>query len=102
MRKLQVDVRETEVADFCRKHHIRKLSVFGSATRPDFQPESDIDLLVEFEDGQSPSLAGMAELQEGFSKLFGGRRVDVATPSILRNPYRRRAILKDLENLYAA
>ena len=81
----------------------RRLALFGSAARGELRPDSDIDLLVEFESGESPSLGGMTEIQEAFAKLFGGRKVGVATPSILNNPYRRRAIEKDMEEkLYAA
>ena len=76
--------------------------LFGSAVRGNLKPDRDIDLLVEFENGGAPSLGGMVEIQEVFSELFGGRKVDVATPSILNNPYRKRAIEKDMEELYAA
>ena len=82
--------------------HINRLTLFGSAARGEITPESDIDLLVEFEEGKSPSLGGMVTIRDAFSKLFNGRRVDIATPSILNNPYRRREIEKDMELLYAA
>lgn len=85
-----------------RRYHIRRLVLFGSAARGELRPDSDIDLLVEFETGEAPSLGGMVEIQDAFARLFGGRKVDVATPSILNNPYRRRAIEKDMEVLYAA
>lgn len=84
------------------RYHIRRLVLFGSAARGELTPESDIDLLVEFEEGQAPSLGGMVEIQDAFSELFGGRKVDVTTASILENPYRRRAIERDMEVLYAA
>lgn len=85
-----------------RRYHIKRLVLFGSAARGELKPTSDIDLLVEFEPGRSPSLGGMAAISERFSALFGGRKIDLATPSILNNPYRRRAIEKDMEVLYAA
>lgn len=88
--------------ELAQRYHIRRLALFGSAARGELRPDSDIDLLVEFESGEAPSLGGMVEIQESFEKLFGGRKVDVATPSILNNPYRRRAIEKDMEELYAA
>lgn len=81
---------------------IRRLLLFGSAARGELGPDSDIDLLIEFEGGRAPSLGGMVEIQEAFATLFGGRKVDVATPSILNNPYRRRAIERDMKVLYAA
>ena len=83
-------------------YHIRRLDLFGSAARGELKADSDIDLLVEFEKGKAPSLGGMVKLQEVFSTLFGGRKVDVATPSILNNPYRRQSIKKNMEELYAA
>lgn len=88
--------------ELTQRYHIRRLVLFGSAARGELKPDSDIDLLVEFESGESPSLGGMVEIQEAFVTLFDGRKVDVATPSILNNPYRRRAIERDMEELYAA
>jgi uncharacterized protein len=89
------------LAATCRRYGVRILSLFGSATRPDFRPDSDVDLLVEFEGGSIPSLFRMAELKEDLERLFG-RPVDLATPEILRNPYRRAAIIPSLERLYVA
>ena len=86
----------------CERHHIRRLSVFGSAARSDFSADSDIDLLVEFEPNRSPSLGGMIALEDELSEVFAGRRVDLATPGILRNPYRRQAIERDLRPIYGA
>jgi len=88
--------------ELAQRYHIRRLVLFGSAVRGELKPDSDIDLLVEFEHGKEPSLGGMVEIHEAFSGLFGGRKVDVATPSILNNPYRKRAIEKEMEELYAA
>lgn len=88
--------------DLAQRYHIKRLALFGSAARGQLQPDSDIDLLVDFEKGKAPSLGGMVRLKDGFSALFGGRKVDVATPSILNNPYRQRAIEKDMKELYAA
>ena len=62
---------------------------------------SDVDLLVEFDDESRKSLFDLVRLQEELSRLFG-RKVDLATPAILENPYRRRAVLKDLREIYAA
>jgi predicted nucleotidyltransferase len=86
----------------CKHHRIKRLSMFGSAVREDFDSESDIDLLVEFEQGHVPSLSGLVLLQDELSEIFDGRKVDVATRSILKNPYRRRTIVRELEELYAA
>ena len=85
-----------------KHYHIRQLVLFGSAARGELKSDSDIDLLVYFEDGGAPSLGGMVEIQDAFATVFGGRKVEVATPAILNNPYRQRAIEKDMQELYAA
>ncbi len=90
------------IAALCREHRIRKLSLFGSAARNEMQPTSDVDLLVEFEPDSGASMLDLPALQEQLSALFGGRKVDIATPEILDNPYRRKAILPELRTLYAA
>lgn len=95
-------VSRRDLAALSQRFHIRRLTLFGSAARGEVTPSSDIDLLVEFEPGEAPSLGGLVEISDAFSVLFGGRKVDVATPSILSNPYRRREIEKDMEVLYAA
>lgn len=89
------------LAAICRRHRVRRLGVFGSAARGDLTASSDVDLLVEFEKGAETSLFDMVRLQEELSLLLG-RKVDLATPAILENPYRRRAVLKDLREIYAA
>lgn len=91
-----------ELRSFARNHHIRTISLFGSTARGEATPESDVDLLIEFESGKTPSLGTLVQLQEELSRLFGGRSIDLATPSILRNPYRRRAIEQETRALYAA
>ena len=99
----QLKVEPQVLADLCRRHHVLRLSMFGSAVREDFDAErSDVDVMVEFEPARVPSLAGLVALQDELSELFGDRKVDVTTPSVLRNPYRRRSIEADLEVLYAA
>lgn len=98
----KIPVSRKTLRQLVHRYHIRRLVLFGSAARGELGPESDIDLLVEFEPDKAPSLGGMFEIQQAFSELFGGRKVDVATPAILNNPYRRRAIEKDMEELYVA
>lgn len=97
-----ISISRRDLSDLACRFSIRRLSLFGSAARGELRPDSDIDLIVEFEDGKSPSLGGLLDIQDAFSQLFEGRKVDLATPSILNNPYRRRAIEKDMEELYAA
>jgi len=89
------------IAGLCRRYHVRRLGLFGSAARRELTPESDIDLLVEFEQGRAPALSGLMALQQELTRLFG-RKADVATNSILRNPFRRKAIMRELEEIYAA
>ncbi|MGB5298168.1 MAG: nucleotidyltransferase domain-containing protein [Thiogranum sp.] len=95
-------VSRTALGKLAQRYQVRRLVLFGSAAREQLKPGSDIDLLVEFETGKAPSLGGMVKLKDELSALFGGRKVDVATPAILNNPYRQRAIEKDMQELYAA
>ncbi|MHB1390464.1 MAG: nucleotidyltransferase family protein [Thermoleophilia bacterium] len=90
-----------ELEKVCVGFSIRKLSVFGSAARDDFGPDSDIDVLVEFHPDRVPSLGRFVDLQDALTDLFR-RKVEVSTVAILNNPYRRREIENDLQELYAA
>lgn len=100
--KTKLHIPRGQLAALCRKHHIRKLSLFGSAARNELTPSSDIDLLVEFDDDSHASLFDIPALEDDFSALFGGRKVDVATREILDNPFRRDAILPELKTLYVS
>ena len=84
---------------FCRCHYIRKLSIFGSALRSDFGPESDVDVLVEFEPGHTPGLAFFG-LQDELPELFG-RKVDLNTPAFLSR-YFRQDVLREAQIQYEA
>ncbi len=86
------------LADFCRRHHIRRLALFGSALRGQLRPDSDIDLLVEFEPGHTPGLLGMARLERELSALLG-RKVDLRTPNDLSR-YFRDEVLREAEVQY--
>ena len=97
-----LDVPKRRLDALCRRHHIKRLGVFGSFARGEAGEGSDVDVLVEFEPDKAPSLFKLVDVQEELSVLFGGRRVDIATPVILENPYRRKSILADLKTLYAA
>ena len=94
----QVRVDRERIAAFCRQHHIRRLALFGSALRPDFRPDSDVDVLVEFEPGHVPGLLGMARLERELSAVFG-RKVDLRTPEDLSR-YFRQSVLDQAEVLY--
>ena len=102
--KPRISIPTDALANFCRDHGITRLAIFGSALREDFGPESDIDLLVEFEPDKVPGLFGLAGLESQLSGLFG-REVDLVTRSAVeqsRNYIRRRAILDSAEEVYAA
>ena len=88
------------IAAFCREHGIQRLAVFGSALRSDFHPDSDIDLLVEFEPERVPGLLGIARMERELSTLLGGRKVDLRTPQDL-SPYFRQRVLDEAEVQYA-
>jgi predicted nucleotidyltransferase len=88
-----------QVGEFCRRHHIRRLSLFGSILRDDFGPDSDIDVLVEFEPGHTPGFAFFA-LQDDLTAMFG-RKVDLNTPGFLSDVLRTR-VQAEAETVYVA
>lgn len=73
---------------FCQKHHIRRLSVFGSALKSTGRPDSDIDLLVDFETGHVPGLLALATMELELSQMLSGRKVDLRTPNDLSRHFR--------------
>ena len=98
-----VSIQYDRVAEFCRANGIVRLAVFGSALREDFGPESDIDVLVEFEPGRTPGF-GFVSMATDLSELFG-RHVDVLTRSSVersQNYIRRKSILETAKTIYAA
>ena len=94
-----IEVDPERLAVFCRRHYIRRLSFFGSVLRDDFQNESDIDVLVEFEPGHVPGLA-FFQIERELSG-FLGRKVDLNTPGFLSR-YFRDKVLAEAQVLYAA
>ena len=74
--------------------------MFGSAARHEMAKHSDVDLIVEFEEGHAPSFWESPGIEEELSAVFDGRHVDLMPPEVLANPFRREAILKDLTVLY--
>lgn len=89
---LRIPVDQKRIAEFCRRHHIRKLSFFGSVLRDDFGPDSDVDVLVEFEPGRVPGLAFFA-MEEELSHILG-RRVDLNTPQFV-SPFFRGRVMEE-------
>ena len=95
--RLRID--RSKIADFCVRHHIRRLAFFGSVLRDDFRPDSDVDVLVEFETGHAPGLA-FIEMETELSRILG-RRVDLNTPGFLSRHIRDR-VLAEAEVQYVA
>jgi predicted nucleotidyltransferase len=96
--RIHVDVEK--LVPFCRQHHIRKLSLFGSVLRDDFRPDSDVDVMVEFEPDGVPGLIGFAGIELELEQLVG-RKVDLNTPRCFSEPLRDR-VMAEAEVLYAA
>ena len=99
MNRIRIQIPKERITDFCRQHHIRKLAIFGSALRDDFGPDSDVDVLVEFEPGHVPGLAFFGIEQELSAIL--GRKVDLNTIGFL-SPEIREMVLKEAEVQYVA
>lgn len=96
--KAPIQFPREQLAEFCKRNHIRKLSLFGSVLRDDFRPDSDVDVLVEFERGHVPGLAFIA-MEEELSQILG-RKVDLNTQKFLSR-YFRDEVLKEAEVVYA-
>jgi predicted nucleotidyltransferase len=94
----RISVDQEKIAAFCRKHHVRRLALFGSVLREDFGPGSDLDVLVEFEPGHVPGLAFFA-MEVELSELLG-HKVDLNTPGFV-SPYFRDRVLAEAEVQYA-
>ncbi len=84
-------ISKNKLAEFCRKHHIRKLSLFGSALRGRLRPESDIDLLVEFDPGHVPGFITLAGMEIELTEIIG-RKVDLRTPQELSRYFRAQVV----------
>lgn len=97
---IRIDVPHQAIAAFCREHGIRRLAFFGSVLRDDFTPESDVDVLVEFEPERIPSVFEMVDYADGLSELVG-RRVDLCTFAGL-SPYFRDEVLSEALDEYVA
>jgi hypothetical protein len=95
----RIDLDQAAVEAFCRKHGLRKLSLFGSVLREDFRPDSDVDVLVEFRQGVRAGYLTMAAMERELTALLG-RRVDLRTPAELSR-YFRDDVLQAAEARYA-
>jgi len=90
----------SQLAEFCRRNHIRRLAFFGSVLKEDFSPESDVDVLVEFEPGAKVGLLRMAALESEVSQIIG-RKVDLRTAAELSR-YFRDEVVAEAQVQYAA
>lgn len=98
--RARIAIPQERLAAFCRKHHIRKLSRFGSVLRDDFTDESDVDVLVEFEEGYSVGLIRFSGMELELSALVG-RKVDLNTVGFL-SPHYRDEVLAEADTHYVA
>ncbi len=99
-----IDLPMDAIRDFCQRWKIREFSLFGSVLRDDFRPDSDIDVLVSFDESAAWSLFDHIHMQDELGELLG-RNVDVVTRRSVEssdNPYRRHEILSTAETVYAA
>ncbi len=99
VQKTRINIPTDEVADFCRRHHIRKLSLFGSVLRDDFRSDSDIDVLVQYEPDY-PVGFRIFEMEQELSRIFGGHKVDIVNEKFL-NRRLRHSILRETQVQYA-
>lgn len=95
----RIAISKDEIAAFCRRHHICMLALFGSVLRDDFRPDSDVDVLVEFEPGHTPGLEFFS-MQDELSGIVG-QKVDLNTPNFI-SPYFRERVMAEAEVLYDA
>ena len=97
----KLTVPQDKIREFCLRNHIRKLALFGSVIRDDFGPESDIDVLVEFDDGAEVGFFELYDMEEELSSLFMGRKIEIITPASL-SKYFRDEVLNTAEVQYVA
>ena len=93
----RIAIDQRRIGEFCKRHHVRRLALFGSVLREDFGPDSDVDVLVEFEPGHVPGFA-FFDLREELAAILG-RRVDLHTPASLSRYFRDR-VVREAEDPY--
>ncbi|MEW6201545.1 MAG: nucleotidyltransferase domain-containing protein [bacterium] len=94
----EINIPRERIAEFCRRHRVRKLMLFGSILRGDFGPDSDVDVLMEFKPGCTPGL-GIVDVEEELSRILGGRRADIVNPKYLNRRIRDH-VLATAEAIY--
>ncbi len=95
----RIDIPSSEIAEFCQRNRVRRLALFGSVIRDDFTPQSDVDVLVEFEPGYAAGFVFFQMRRELTAML--GREVDMHTAASL-SPYFRQEVLDEAEEVYVA
>ena len=98
---VQIEIPREKIADFCRRWRVTELAIFGSALGHDFRRDSDVDVLVVFQDDAKWDLFDHMKAEEELKRIFG-REVDLVEKRAIRNPFRRRHILSNHEVIYAA
>jgi hypothetical protein len=98
---LKIDIPHEKIAEFCRKWRIKELAIFGSALGDDFRPDSDIDVLVVFDDSAKWTLFDYVRAEDELKQIFE-RNVDMVEKKAIRNPFRRHHILSHYQVIYAA
>ena len=101
LRKNGIFLNYDDVIRLCKKYFITELSIFGSSIRDDFAQNSDVDILVSFEENSKITLYDIMELEKEFSQLLS-RKVDIVEKESLKNPIRKNMILSTREIIYAA
>ncbi len=101
MAAAKIPIPKTKIAAFCQRWKVVGFALFGSVLRPDFTPESDVDVLVTFAPGAEISLFDLAQMQIELEALFK-RPVDILEKEALRNPYRKREIFSSAQMVYMA
>jgi uncharacterized protein len=98
---MDMEIPGDKISSFCRHWKVRELSLFGSALRTDFRPDSDVDILVSFFEDAGWSLFDLVNMADELGSVFG-RPVDLVEKEALRNPFRRESILSTRKIIYAA
>ena len=88
----RIAIPDEKIAEFCRRYHICRFSLFGSVLRDDFRKDSDVDVLVEFEEGKEPGLIGLAGMELELSAVLNDHKVEINTPLFLSSYFRNKVL----------
>ena len=97
----RLPISNEQLDEFCQRWHVIELALFGSVTRDDYRPDSDIDVMVEFSPDADRNLWDFVDMRDELAEILG-RDVDLITKGTIKNPYRKASIEKDLKVIYAA